>query len=168
MNEFFTNPLTWSIIIFFVLNLINVILGTMRSILTVKSTPFVAMLINTISYTFYAGIVKLTSGQSMTVVLISTALTNIIGVYVARFILDKLKKDRLWRITATLIKGRRTDSAEITEQLKKYNIEYNMNDIGRSIVFDIFSKTQGESALLKEILDKPDVKHHVIEIEKSL
>lgn len=168
MKEFFTNPLTWSITLFFILNLINVILGTMRSILTVKSTPFVSMLINTVSYTFYAGIVKLVSGQDMVVVLVTTALTNIIGVYIARFVLDKFKRDRLWRITATLVKGRRTDSAQIINELKKYNIEYNMNDIGRSIVFDIFSKTQGESALLKEILNKPDVKYHVIEIDKTL
>lgn len=168
MKEFFTNPAVWSIIIFFILNLINVILGTMRSILTVKSTPFIAMLINTISYTFYSGIVKMTSAQSMAVVLITTALTNIIGVYAAKTILNKVKKDRLWRITATLVKGKRTDSAQIIQELKRYNIEYNMNDIGRSIVFDIFSKTQGESALLKEILNKPDVKYHVIEIEKTL
>ena len=168
MKEFFTNPLTRSITLFFILNLINVILGTMRSILTVKSTPFVSMLINTVSYTFYAGIVKLVSGQDMVVVLVTTALTNIIGVYIARFVLDKFKRDRLWRITATLGKGRRTDSAQIINELKKYNIEYNMNDIGRSIVFDIFSKTQGESALLKEILNKPDVKYHVIEIDKTL
>lgn len=168
MKEFFANPAVWSIIIFFILNLINVILGTMRSILTVKSTPFIAMLINTISYTFYSGIVKMTSAQSMAVVLITTALTNIIGVYAAKTILNKVKKDRLWRITATLVKGKRTDSAQIIQELKRYNIEYNMNDIGRSIVFDIFSKTQGESALLKEILNKPDVKYHVIEIEKTL
>ena len=168
MKEFFTNAAVWSIIIFFILNLINVILGTMRSILTVKSTPFIAMLINTISYTFYSGIVKMTGAQSMAVVLITTALTNIIGVYAATFILNKVKKDRLWRITATLVKGKRTDSAQIIQELKKYNIEYNINDIGRSIVFDIFSKTQGESALLKEILNKPDVKYHVIEIEKTL
>lgn len=168
MKEIFFNPVFWSITLFFVLNLINVILGTMRSILNVKASPTVAMLINTISYTFYSGIVKLVSGQSMAVVLITTALTNIIGVYIARFVLDKMKRDRLWRITATLVKGKRTDSAQITSELKKYNIQYNMNDIGRSIVFDIFSKTQGESALLKEILNKPDVKYHVIEIEKTL
>ena len=96
MKEFFTNPLVWSIVLFFVLNLINVVLGTMRSILTVKSTPFVSMIINTVSYTFYSGIVKLVSGQDMIVVLATTALTNIIGVYIARFILDKAKKDKLW------------------------------------------------------------------------
>ena len=111
MKEFFTNPLVWSIVLFFVLNLINVILGTMRSILTVKSTPFVSMIINTVSYTFYSGIVKLVSGQDMIVVLVTTALTNIIGVYIARFILDKAKKDKLYRNNSRKYRQRRNYNA---------------------------------------------------------
>lgn len=168
MKEFFTNPAVWSIVLFFILNLINVILGTMRSILTVKSTPFVAMLINTISYTFYAGIVKLTTNQSMTVVLISTALTNIIGVSLARFILDKFKKDKLWRISAT-IKENSKDYLSIINQLESFNIEYNITPAAKEkIIIDIFSETQGQSALIKEIFQKTKVKYHVIEIDKTL
>lgn len=168
MKEFFTNPAIVSILIFFFLNLINVILGTMRSILTVKSTPFVAMLINTISYTFYAGIVKLTSGQSMVVVLISTALTNIIGVYLARFILDKFKKDKLWRISAT-VKENSKNLLSIQNQLETFNIGYNVTPATNGkVIIDIFSETQGQSALIKEILQKTKAKYHVIEIDKTL
>lgn len=167
MKEFFTNPAIWSIVLFFVLNLINVILGTMRSILTVKSTPFVSMVINTVSYTFYSGVVKLVSGQDMAVVLITTALTNIIGVYIAQFILNKIKKDKLWRITATVKYNKNKDIANALEQ---YNISYNeqATDENKTAIFDIFSKTQGESALIKELLVKNNAKYHVIEIEKTL
>lgn len=167
MKEFFTNPAVWSIVLFFILNLINVVLGTMRSILTVKSTPFVSMVINTISYTFYSGIVKLVSGQNMAVVLITTALTNIIGVYFAQFILNKARKDRLWRITATVKYNKNKDIANALEQ---YNISYNeqATDGNKTAIFDIFSKTQGESALIKELLVKNKAKYHVIEIEKTL
>ena len=167
MKEFFTNLAVWSIVLFFVLNLINVILGTMRSILTVKSTPFVSMVINTVSYTFYSGIVKLVSGQNMAVVLITTALTNIIGVYVAQFILNKTKKDRLWRITATVKSNKSEDVANALEQ---YNISYDEQaTIGNEIaIFDIFSKTQDESALIKKLLVKNNAKYHVIEIENTL
>lgn len=166
MKEFFTNPAVWSIVLFFILNLINVILGTMRSILTVKSTPFISMLINTISYTFYSGIVKLVSGQSMAVVLITTALTNIIGVYIARFILDKAKKDKLWRITATIPNN--IDTAEITTELNKKGIQ-NVIYIGEGVkLVDIYSKTQGESIVIKEILAPLKVKYSVVEIDKKL
>ena len=151
MKEFFSNPAVWSIVLFFVLTLINVILGTMRSILTVKSTPFVSMVINTVSYTFYSGIVKLVSGQDMAVVLITTALTNIIGVYIAQFILNKAKKDRLWRITATV---KYNKSKDIANALEQYNISYNeqATDGNKTAIFDIFSKTQGESALMQNIM----------------
>ena len=167
MKEFFTNPAVWSIVLFFILNLINVVLGTMRSILTVKSTPFVSMVINTISYTFYSGIVKLVSGQNMAVVLITTALTNIIGVYFAQFILNKARKDRLWRITATVKYNKNKDIANALEQ---YNISYNeqTTDGNKTAIFDIFSKTQGESALIKELLVNNKAKYQVIQIEKTL
>lgn len=166
MKEFFTNPLVWSITLFFVLNLINVVLGTMRSILTVKSTPFVSMVINTVSYTFYSGIVKLVSGQDMIVVLVTTALTNIIGVYIARFILDKAKKDKLWRITATIPEN--IDSGEITIPLKEKGIQ-SVVYIGEGVkLVDIYSKTQGESIVIKEILAPLKVKYSVVEIDKKL
>lgn len=166
MKEFFTNSVVWSITLFFVLNLINVVLGTMRSILTVKSTPFVSMVINTVSYTFYSGIVKLVSGQDMVVVLITTALTNIIGVYIARFILDKCKKDKLWRITATIPNS--IDSGMITEKLKTKDIK-SVVYVGEGVkLIDIYSKTQGESIVVKEILEPLKVKYSVVEIDKTL
>lgn len=166
MKEFFTNPVVWSITLFFVLNLINVVLGTMRSILTVKSTPFVSMVINTVSYTFYSGIVKLVSGQDMAVVLITTALTNIIGVYIARFILDKCRKDKLWRITATIPNS--IDSGMITEKLKTKDIK-SVVYVGEGVkLIDIYSKTQGESIVVKEILEPLKVKYSVVEIDKTL
>ena len=166
MKEFFTNPVVWSITLFFVLNLINVVLGTMRSILTVKSTPFVSMVINTVSYTFYSGIVKLVSGQDMVVVLITTALTNIIGVYIARFILNKCRKDKLWRITATIPNS--IDSGMITEKLKTKDIK-SVVYVGEGVkLIDIYSKTQGESIVVKEILEPLKVKYSVVEIDKTL
>lgn len=166
MKEFFTNPAVWSIVLFFVLNLINVILGTMRSILTVKSTPFVSMVINTVSYTFYSGIVKLVSGQDMAVVLITTALTNIIGVYIAQFILNKARKDKLWRITATLPAD--IDSGVIIPKLEEKGIA-SVVYIGEDVkLIDIYSKTQGESLVIKEILEPLKVKYSVVEIDKKL
>lgn len=168
MKEFFTNPVVWSITLFFVLNLINVVLGTMRSILTVKSTPFVSMVINTVSYTFYSGIVKLVSGQDMAVVLITTALTNIVGVYIARFILDKCRKDKLWRITATIPNSLSSEIELLTKRLKEKDIK-SVVYVGEGVkLIDIYSKTQGESIVVKEILEPLKVKYSVVEIDKTL
>lgn len=168
MKEFFTNPVVWSITLFFVLNLINVVLGTMRSILTVKSTPFISMVINTVSYTFYSGIVKLVSGQDMAVVLITTALTNIIGVYIARFILDKCRKDKLWRITATIPNSLSGEIELLTKKLGEKDIK-SVVYVGEGVkLIDIYSKTQGESIVVKEILEPLKVKYSIVEIDKTL
>ena len=152
--------------IFIGLQLINVILGTMRSVLTIRSSKNVAAIINAIAFTFYAAVVKLISGQDMFIVLSATFITNIIGVYIAMAILNKFKKDKVWRITATLPKF--TDSGIITSALKKYNIS-NTVYIGDGVkVVDIYSKTQGESSLIKEILLKEKIPYFITEMDKTL
>jgi hypothetical protein len=81
--------LTLSAGIFFLMQFINVVLSTMKTILTVKANVHVAMLINTATYTFYSGVVKLLTDQPMVVVLVTTFVTNIVGVYLAMYILKK-------------------------------------------------------------------------------
>ena len=70
--------------LFFGLQLVNVVLSTMRSILTVKASKHVAAIMNAISYTFYSAVVKLITSQDMYVVCAVTFVTNIIGVYIAQ------------------------------------------------------------------------------------
>jgi uncharacterized protein YebE (UPF0316 family) len=156
----------FDIMLFVVLQLVNVILGTMRSILTIRASKNAAAVINAVSYTFYSAVVKLISGQDMIVVLAVTFATNMVGVYIAMWIHNKFKKDKVWRITVTMPKY--SDSAEVTEELKKYNIS-NTVYIGDGVkIVDIYSKTQGESSLIKEILSKVKVKYFVTEMEKTL
>ena len=62
-------------LIFFLLQFINVVLSTMKTVLTVKANKHVAMLINTVTYTFYSGVVKLMTGQDMFIVLAVTFIT---------------------------------------------------------------------------------------------
>ena len=81
-----TEYLTPTAVLFFTLQFINVVLSTMKTVLTVKANKHIATLINTATYTFYAGVVKLLTDQPMTVVIVVTFLTNIIGVYLAMFI----------------------------------------------------------------------------------
>ena len=150
----------YAIIIFFVLNLINVILGTMRSILTVKSTPLVAVIINTLSYTFYSGIVKMTGEQAMAVVLATTALTNIIGVWVAKVLLNKMRKDKLWQITATV---HNKVGVDFHRELIENGIACGYDNRGKWISFDCYSENQSQSLIIKELCKKYNAKVFVTE-----
>lgn len=154
-------------VLFVILNLINVILGTMRSILTVKASPTVAMLINTISYTFYAGIVKMTSGQSMAIVLITTALTNIIGVYIAKWLVSLKHKDKLWVVDVTTKKLNRYNLAN---DLSIFKIQFSVFNINNSnlVNFRIYSYTQLDSKRIKRILGRYDVKYNITETKGVL
>ena len=71
--------ITLSTLVFFTMQFINVILSTMKTILTVKANVHVAMLINTATYTFYSGVVKLLTDQPMIVVLVTTFVTNMLS-----------------------------------------------------------------------------------------
>lgn len=149
-------------VLFVILNLVNVILGTMRSILTVKASPTVAMLINTISYTFYAGIVKMTSGQSMAIVLITTALTNIVGVYIAKWLVSLRHKDRLWVIDVTT---NGLNKFALANDLSIFKIQYSQFDILNSnlVNFRIYSYTQRDSQRIRRILKRYEVKYNITE-----
>ena len=152
--------------IFFICSLINVMLSTVKSILTVKSTKLVATIINAVSYSFYTIIVKQMVGLSFEMTVIITFVSNMIGVYSSMWILERFKKDRLWKISIT------TEDTTITDKLEKYNIAYKMSDVvykGKTYFsIDVFSETQKDSQIIKNILSAYDVKYNVTEINQNL
>ena len=87
--NYLTN-ISWSqALIFFVCSFINVMLSTMKSILTVRSTKNVAAIINAVTYGFYAIVVKQLADLDIPITVVVTILTNLIGVYLSMWILDK-------------------------------------------------------------------------------
>lgn len=54
-----------NMIIFAILQFLNVILGSLRSIATAKAGRHVAALLNVIAFTFYAVVVKFTGAQEI-------------------------------------------------------------------------------------------------------
>lgn len=152
--------ITTTTILFFLLQFINVILSTMKTVLTVKANKHIAMLINTVTYTFYSGVVKLLTEQDMIIVLAVTFLTNVLGVYIAMFILEKAKKDLLWKVEVTIPNSQMTD---FYNDAKALDIPFNYVNIEKYILFNFYSATQNDSLKLKSMLKKYDTKYFVIE-----
>lgn len=88
----FAFTMNTGVILFIVFQFINVIISTIKSILTVNGSRMTAAVINAVSYTFYAVVTKMLTEQPFEVVIPVTFLTNLIGVYVAKWILDKPEK----------------------------------------------------------------------------
>ncbi|MDD4876562.1 MAG: hypothetical protein PHQ86_05505 [Dehalococcoidales bacterium] len=162
---------TITALVFFGSSILNVILNTIKSIVTVKGSTHVAAIMNAITFGFYTIVVKMIADVDLVISVPLTMIANLIGVYIAKGILNLVKKDKLWRISCTVSKKKKIDSETFREYFKKYNIEYTIipiNDYKDGYLIDIFSNSQGESALIKEIITKNNIKYTVIEIEKSL
>ena len=155
-----------AIIIFKVCSLVNVILSTMKTILTVRSTKVVASVVNAVTYGFYAIVVKQLASIDLTVTVIVTIATNLIGVYLSMWLMDKMKKDCLWKISVT------TKDKSIVKKIENFDIEYTMYPIQYKketyYSIEIFSKNQKDSAIIKNILNEYKVKYNVTEITKTL
>ena len=153
-----------SMIIFFVCSLINVILSTIKSVLTVKASKQTATLISAISYGFNALVLKQLTEVDLWLSVITTILTNIIGVYVGLIITEKFKSVSLWKISVT--------SADKIELLDKYNIPYTESIVNFKnktfYSYEIYSDTKEESKTIKSILENYDIKYNVMEVNNKL
>lgn len=152
-------------IIFFICSLINVMLSTLKTILTVKASKGVATIINAITYGFYAIVVKQLASLDLITTVTVTIVTNIIGVYVSMCLLEKTKKDCLWKISVT------TKDSTLVEKLEKFSISYVMNPVQYKkqtyYNIDVFSENQKDSSIIENILKEYKVKYNITEINKK-
>lgn len=161
------------IIMFVALQLINVVLQTLKSIITIKGTTTQAALMNAVAYGVYTIIVVFTAGEftgnyvtDLIIKIIVTMFTNLVGVYISAWIMSKFKKDKLWEITATILNDN-NDIDYIIEELEKESISFNMiptfNE--REVVFHIYSKSQKESQTIKTLLDSMTYAKYIVHEE---
>ena len=153
---------TQLLLIFIGLNIFNVIIQTVKSLATVKCGKVIASLTNAVAYGLYTIVTiyilcELPIWWKAGIV----ALCNLIGVFVVKWIEEKLRKDRLWKIEATVY-------AELTnrlhEELKKAEIPHNyIENIGKYTIFNVYCETQAESATAKKILNSNAAKYFVSE-----
>lgn len=148
-----------SIIIFAIAQTINVITSTIKSILTINGGKHTAGLANAISWTVSAIIIKLISKHGLEIVIPITFVTNYIGVYIGKTIMDKFKPVKLWTIQATL---KDIDIEKIEKSLISRSIKFvivpAMND---RTVLNIFAYTKAESALVVELLETNEIPYVV-------
>lgn len=152
------------IIVFCICSLVNVILSTLKTLIMVNAGEKMSILINAVCYGFYTLVVKQLGAVDYITAVVVTILANIVGVWISYRIMNLFKKDKLWRITATLKNKKEFD--ECVAQLKKYNI--GCTPIEKTNSVDIYSYNQKESAIIKSVLDNYDYKYFIQEMAKSL
>lgn len=155
-------------ITFIILNIINVILQTAKSIITIKCGTTAAALANAVAYGLYTLVIIYTNCElSLLTKVIVVALTNFIGVYIVKFFEKKLNKDKLWKFEGTLVGDVSHTFVELA--LKTANIPYNyMKLTSGEDVFNVYCYNKIQSATTKEIFDRYNIKYFVTESKLNL
>lgn len=150
------------LIIFIVLNIANVIIQTVKSIATIKCGKAVAALVNAIAYGLYTVVtVYMMCELNLGLKALIVALCNLVGVFVVKLIEEKTRKDRLWKVEATVLRGY---TQSLRADLDKADIPHNyLENVGKYTLFNIFCATQKQSATAKEIMAKYEAKYFVTE-----
>jgi len=151
--------------LYIIAELLNVIIATMKYVVTVKSGPIIAGIVNTISSVFGYIVIKLLTDQSMTIIIVVTILTNLIGVPLGKIILSKFEKEKLFIFNAT-VKCDNIHAIALREYLKtNFDIHSTYNEIVSDQIYDfkIFSTSKTNSNIIKDYLGKFNAKYNIVE-----
>ncbi len=160
--------MTPEIILFIILQVINVILSTIKSIVMIKGSKWGAIIANTIYFGVYTAVLKQISAiDNLLVLVIITMLANFFGTWVGIIITDKLRKADLWIIKTVIRIG----------YVKEYKKA--LNDVGIKYIsyqttwdeytaIDIFSESRTQSKKIKEILLKFKAKYSIYKSHQDL
>lgn len=160
------------ILLFTILQLINVVLSTIKSIVTVKGTTLQSALMNMVYYSLYTIIVIYTVSNfgygkwDLWIKVGIVAITDFIGVYISAWVMARFRKDRLWEIVATVNQSESIYAPSLVEQnLTDKGISFNIMTTKKynEYVFHIYSKSQKESIEIKKILNEWNAKYVVHE-----
>jgi hypothetical protein len=126
---------------FFLISLINVILSSIKSICTVRYGRGINVLTNVIAYSFYVIVVKQTADLPLVITVVSTACANALGVWLSYVILDRLQKDRLWKVEVVVPK---CFTEKLHYELK--DIPHNYIELGPKTLFNFYCETKADTS----------------------
>lgn len=150
------------LITFIILSIINVVFSTIRCITTIKSGKTLASLISGGYFAFYNIMLIYTVADfPMWEKCLITFVCNVIGVWVVKYVEEKLRKDKLWKVEVT-VPNEQVDN--LLTDCCYMNIEhFNYWDAYQYKVFNFYCATQKESTMVKKLLENYKVKYFVTE-----
>ena len=153
------------LILYVILNIANVIVQTIKTLATVKCGKTVASLVNSVAYGLYTVVVVYTvCDLPLWFKVVVVAVANLIGVYVVKVFEEKMRKDKLWKVEATIPnQGISAENDDCLIELKNANIPMNYININKYILVNCYCATQTESKIVKEILNRYNAKYFVSE-----
>ena len=152
----------WNFLItFVVLSIINVVFSTVRTIVTINGGKLSASLLSGGYFAFYNIMMIYTVADfPMWQKCLITFICNVIGVFVVKWGEEKARKDKLWKIEATVTPA---EAPKLMDALNASGIPYNYIDVKKYVIFNIYSATQGETIRARELLADAKAKYFISE-----
>lgn len=154
------------LIIFTALTIINVVLSTAKSIITIKCGKWAAAFMNAFTYAIYTYLLFFTADDTLSLwqKAVITFICNFVGVLLVKWAEEKATKDKLWIFMATA----KTDLEElhkINTMLKEVGIKLLYNEVVENELYSmqIFSNTQKESAMIESVLNNFNINYCAVE-----
>lgn len=149
------------ILIFTALTIVNVVFSTIKSIVTIKGSPFVASLVSALYYGYYNIVLIYTVADfPLWQKVVVTFGCNLVGVFAVKYAEEKSKKDKLWKVEATV---KPTHQVDIEKYCKDNDIPFSYVNVEKYILFNFYCATQTESQKVKKLCDAYDAKYFAVE-----
>ena len=142
-----------------ILSIVNVVLQTVKSIMTIKCGKLAAAIMNAVAFGVYTVVLIYTMCDfPLWEKVLVTAAINFVAVFIVKFVEEKLQKDKLWKIEATI---QEKELNAMRTECEEKDLSYNYIDIKNYVIFNFYCKTQAESREVKELL-----KHYLMPYTK--
>ena len=159
--DWFSFELSSFLWVFIILNIVNVIIQTVKSIATIKSGKMMASVVNAVAYGLYTVVVFFMSADGLGLFwkAVIIGLANLIGVYAVKWLEEKARKSKLWKVEMTIP----------TEYLVA--VDFDLRAVPHSYIrisdkhtlFNFYCATQEESKKVKEVANQYNAKYFVAE-----
>lgn len=167
MTTILTTYLFWQ---FVILNFINVLVNTARSLCTIKGGKWVASIMNAVCYGYYTVIIFITATYEipLSLKIIAVAIVNFIGVFTIKFCEEKMRKEKVWLFNVTA-KVSADKIADVIYMLSIANIKFVYNTIIKNELYtlQVFSYSIEDSENITKILDINGIKYCATEVKET-
>ena len=153
------------LLVFVGLSIVNVVFSTVRSIVTINGSKTVASLLSGGYFAFYNIMMIYTVADfPMWQKCVITFVCNVVGVWLVKWGEEKARKDKLWKVEATIDKAEFETNKELLDLFK---VPHNYIDIGKYVILNFYCSTGKQSETVKSLLSEMNAKYFVAE-SKSL
>lgn len=154
------------LILFIFVTIINVVFSTVKSITTIKGSKTMASLVSGGYYAYYNLVIIFTvSDFPLWIKCVVTFGCNVVGVWVVKFLEEKFRKDKLWKIEVTA-KSYQVDEINFFLKSAKLPFSFVIDETKKYAIYNIYCQTQAESLSVKELIKIFNVKYFITEAKE--